>query len=178
MIGDKILKAMNDQIKHELESFYIYLSMSAGFHEHNLNGMAHWMRCQAHEELTHAMKFYNHIIDRGGKVTLYDLKQIHTQRKSPLQMWKTTLEHEKFITGKINNLLKLSRQENDYASEPLLFWFLDEQIEEEKSVDEIFSQLTMLGDSPNGILMLDRKLSSRAFSATPALAPDEDNIVA
>ncbi|HPL98260.1 MAG TPA: ferritin [Smithellaceae bacterium] len=178
MIGEKIQKVMNDQIKHELESFYIYLSMSAGFHEHNLNGMAHWMRCQAHEELVHAMKFYNHIIDRSGKVALFDLKQIQTHRESPLQMWRTTLEHEKFITGKINNILKISRQENDYASEPLLLWFLNEQIEEERSADEIVRQLTMLGDSPNGILMLDRQLASRSFSAGSPLDPNENNLVA
>ena len=178
MIGEKTEKAINDQIKHELESFYVYLSMSAGFHEQNLNGMGHWMRCQAHEELAHAMKFYEHILDRGGSVTLFDLKQIHTGRQSPLQSWKTAYEHEKFITRKIKNILKISREENDYASEPLLLWFLNEQIEEEKSTDEIVRQLTMLGDSPNGILMLDRKLALRAFSSGSPLDPGDNNIVA
>jgi ferritin len=70
MIGEKIRNAMNEQIKHEMESFYIYLSMTAYFHAQNLDGMAHWMRCQAHEEMIHAMKFYDHILDRGGLVTL------------------------------------------------------------------------------------------------------------
>jgi ferritin len=87
MIEKKISDAMNDQIKHELESYYIYLSMVAYFHEQGLDGMAHWMRCQAHEEMIHAMKFFDHIIDRGGTVTLQDLKQIKTTWKKPLEAW-------------------------------------------------------------------------------------------
>ena len=110
MIGDKIQKAMNEQIKNELESYYIYLSMAAYFHSQNLDGMAHWMRCQSHEETTHAMKFFDHIIDRGGEVTLLDLKQIKTTWNSPLEAWQDAYAHEQFITGKINDLRKVARE--------------------------------------------------------------------
>jgi len=119
MIGKKMRDLMNEQIKNELESYYIYLSMVAYFHSRNLDGMAHWMRCQAHEEMIHAMKFYDHIIDRGGTVELLNLKQLKTKWKSPLEAWQDTLEHEKFITAKIHDLVKLSRKENDIASDTL-----------------------------------------------------------
>jgi ferritin len=178
MIGEKTKKAMNEQIKHELESFYIYLSMTAYFHQQNLNGMAHWMRCQAHEEMIHAMKFYDHILDRGARVTLLDLKQIKTNWKTPLEAWKDAYEHEKFITAKINNLVKISRDENDYTSEPLLAWFLNEQIEEEKSTDKVARELALIGDSKDGILMLDRELATRIFTAGSPLDPAAYNVVA
>ncbi|HOW58038.1 MAG TPA: ferritin [Smithellaceae bacterium] len=178
MIGEKTKTAMNEQIKHELESFYIYLSMVAYFHERNLDGMAHWMRCQAHEEMIHAMKFYDHIIDRGATVTLLDLKQLKTKWQTPLEAWQDAYEHEKFVTAKINNLLKISREENDYASEPLLAWFVNEQIEEEKNTDKVVQELTMVGSSREGLLMLDRELGARVFPAGSPLDPLAYNSVA
>jgi ferritin len=178
MIGEKIKAAINEQIKYELESFYIYLSMAAYFHEQNLDGMAHWMRCQAHEEMIHAMKFYDHIIDRGGLVTLLDLKQIKTTWKKPLEAWLDAYEHEKFITGKIHNLTKISREENDYASEPILSWFLNEQIEEEKNTEKVFRELTMVENSKEGVLLLDRELAARIFTAGSPLDPAAYNLVA
>lgn len=176
MIGKKIRDAMNDQIKHELESFYIYLSMVAYFHEQGLDGMAHWMRCQAHEEMIHAMKFFDHIIDRGGTVTLQNLKQIKTTWKKPLEAWQDAYEHEKFVTGKINNLTKISREENDYTSEPLLSWFLNEQIEEEKNTEKVSRELAMVETSKEGILMLDRELAARVFTAGSPLDPAAYNV--
>jgi len=175
MIGEKIRDAMNDQIKHELESFYIYLSMVAYFHEEGLDGMAHWMRCQAHEEMIHAMKFYDHIIDRGGIVTLQDLKQLKIKWKTPLEAWQDAYEHEKFITGKINNLTKISREENDYTSEPILSWFLNEQIEEEKNTEKVARELALVEKSKEGILMLDRELGARVFTAGSPLDPTAYN---
>ncbi len=178
MIAEKIRYTMNEQIKHELESFYLYLSMTAYFHSQNLDGMAHWMRCQAHEEMIHAMKFYDHILDRGGVITLLDLKQIKTTWKKPLDAWQDAYEHEKFITGKIVELTKISREENDYISEPLLSWFLNEQIEEEKSTDKVSRDLVMVENSKEGILMLDRELATRVFTAGSPIDPAAYNIVA
>jgi ferritin len=164
-------EAMNMQIKHELESYYIYLSMVAYFHEQNLDGMAHWMRCQAHEEMIHAMKFFDHIIDRGGNVKLLDLKQIKTTWKSPLEAWKDAYAHEQFITGKINELIKISREENDYNAEPLLHWFANEQIEEEKNTDKAVKELEMIDNSTGGLFMVDRELGARVFPAGSPLDP-------
>jgi ferritin len=177
MIGKKMRDAMNEQIKNELESYYIYLSMTAYFHSLNLDGMAHWMRCQAHEEMIHAMKFFDHIIDRGETVTLLNLKQLKTAWKSPLEAWQDTLEHEKFITAKIHDLVKLSRKENDIASDTLLNWFSKEQIEEEANAEKILKQLDMIGESKQGIYLLDRDLAARIFPAGSPLDPLAYNLV-
>ncbi len=176
MIGKKVHDLMNEQIKNELESYYIYLSMVAYFHSQNLDGMAHWMRCQAHEEMIHAMKFYDHIIDRGGTVELLNLKQLKTKWKSPLEAWQDTLEHEKFITAKIHDLVKLSRKENDIASDTLLNWFSKEQIEEESNAEKVLRQMDMIGDSKQGIYLLDRDLATRIFPVGSPLDPAAYNL--
>jgi ferritin len=171
MIGKKLNDAMNEQIKNELESYYIYLSMAAWLHSKALDGMGHWMRVQAHEEMLHAMKFFNHLIDRGGKVALKDLKQLKVQWKSPLEVFQDAFEHEKFISKKINDLMSITRQEKEYASEPLLAWFTDEQIEEESNASKITEQLEMVGADKSGLLMLDRELAARAYPPGSPLNP-------
>jgi ferritin len=163
MIGERLNKAINDQIKNELESYYIYLSMAAYFHSVSLDGMGHYMRCQAHEEMLHAMKFFNHIIDRGGKVELQDIKQLKTEWSSPSEAFKDAYKHEKFITGKINDLTTIAREEKDYSFEPLLAWFSDEQVEEEANASKIADQIEMVGQDKSGLLMLDRELAQRAY---------------
>jgi ferritin len=171
MIGKKLNDAMNEQIKNELESYYIYLSMAAWLHSKALDGMGHWMRVQAHEEMLHAMKFFNHLIDRGGKVALKDLKQLKVQWKSPLEVFQDALEHEKFISKKINDLMSTARQEKEFASEPLLAWFTNEQIEEESSASKITEQLEMVGADKSGLLMLDRELAARVYPPGSPLNP-------
>lgn len=171
MIGERLNAAINDQVKNELESYYIYLSMAAYFHSNSLDGMGHWMRAQAHEEMIHAMKFVEHLIDRGGKVVFQDLKQLKTEWNSPLEAFQDALEHEKFISGKINDLTTLAREERDYASEPLLAWFTDEQIEEEATAGKITDELEMIGNDKSALLMLDRELGTRAYPAGSPLDP-------
>jgi ferritin len=129
------------------------------------------MRVQAHEEMLHAMKFFNHLIDRGGKVALKDLKQLKVQWKSPLEVFQDALEHEKFISKKINDLMSIARQEKEYASEPLLAWFTDEQIEEESNANKITEQLEMVGADKSGLLMLDRELAARVYPPGSPLNP-------
>ena len=163
MIPDNVRNLMNEQIKNELESAYIYHSMVAYFHSRNLDGMAHWMRCQVHEETIHAMKFFDHIIDRGGNVKLLDLKQLKATWSSPKEAWADAYEHEQFITGKINAIMKAARESNDFSAEPLLNWFINEQIEEEASTSKILEQMKLIGDSKDGLLMLDKELGARIF---------------
>ncbi|MBW2367315.1 MAG: ferritin [Deltaproteobacteria bacterium] len=171
MISERLNQAINDQIKNELESYYIYLSMSAYFHSISLDGMGHWMRCQAHEETIHAMKFFQHLIDRGGKVVLQDLRQLKTEWSSPLEAFNDALEHERFISGKINELTTVAREEKDYASEPTLAWFSEEQIEEEASTGKIADELEMVGENKPGLLMIDRELAQRPFPAGSPFEP-------
>jgi ferritin len=176
MISKKMFDGMNEQIKHELESAYIYLSMVAYFHSQSLDGMAHWLRVQVHEETIHAMKFFDHINDRGESVSLLNLKQLKTAWKSPLEVWQDTLEHEKFITSKIHDLVKLSRKENDISSDTLLNWFSKEQVEEEATSEKILRQMEMVGESRQGIFMLDRELGARAFPAGSPFDPAAYNV--
>ena len=163
MIPDKLAKAINEQIKNEMESAYIYLSMAAYFHSLSLDGMGHWMRCQAHEETIHAMKFMDHLIDRGAQVKLLDLSSLKTNWSSPAEAWKDAYAHEQFVTSKINNLTTIAREVRDYQSEPLLAWFIKEQIEEEATSSKIAGEIEMVGDSKSALLMLDRELGGRAF---------------
>jgi ferritin len=176
MISKTMFNAMNEQIKHELESAYIYLSMAHYFHSQNLDGMAHWMRAQVHEETIHAMKFFDHLTSRGASLTLLDLKQIKTTWKNPLEPWKDAYAHEQFITAKIHALLKIARKENDYTAEPLLAWFVNEQIEEESNTDKVCRQMEMIGDSKQGIFMLDRELGTRIFTAGSPFDPAAYNL--
>ncbi len=171
MIPDRVNEAINEQIKNELESYYIYLSMAAYFHSISLDGMGHWMRTQAHEEMVHAMKFMDHIIDRGGKVNLLDLRQLKTEWSSPLEAWEDAYNHEQFISSKINELTTISREEKDYPSEPMLAWFAAEQIEEEATSGKIADEVAMVGDAKAGLILLDRELGARAFPAGSPLDP-------
>ena len=171
MIGERLNTAINDQIKNELESYYIYLSMAAYFHSNSLDGMGHWMRAQAHEEMIHATKFMEHLIDRNGQVVLQDLKQLKTDWSSPLEAFQNALEHERFISGKINDLTTIAREEKDYASEPLLAWFTDEQIEEEASAGKVVDELGMIGEDKSALLMLDRELGARSYPPGSPLDP-------
>ncbi len=171
MIPERVNAAINEQIKNELESYYIYLSMAAYFHSVSLDGMAHWMRAQAHEEMIHAMKFIDHILDRGGKVILHDLKQLKTEWTSPLEAWEDAYKHEQFISSKINELTAIAREERDYPFEPVLAWFTAEQIEEEATSSKIADEIAMVGDAKAGMLLLDRELGGRAFPAGSPFDP-------
>jgi ferritin len=171
MITPKLHATMNEQIKHEIESAYIYLSMEAYFHRIGLDGMAQWMRVQTQEEMIHAMMFFDHLRNRNAKITLLDVKQLKTEWTSPLEAFKDAYEHEQFITGKINSLMKIALEENDFASLPLLNWFVNEQIEEEANTSKAVQKLELVGECSNGLLTLDREMGTRIF-AYPANVAD------
>jgi ferritin len=164
MISTKMQDVMNEQIKHELESAYIYLSMAAYFHSVGLDGMAQWMRVQTQEEMVHAMKFFDHIRDRDGRVKLLPLAQPKAEWSSPLAAFQDAYEHEKFITSKINALVKIAAEEADYPASVLLQWFTTEQVEEEASTSKVAQTLERIGDSGSGLIMLDRELGTRTFT--------------
>ena len=161
MINEKIQQAMNEQIKHEFESAYLYLAMSAWFTAQGWDGMAQWMRVQAKEEQAHAMKFYGHILEREGRLDLAALAKPKTEWSSPQNAFEEALKHEQFITGKINALMALSQETGDFASRSMLIWFVDEQVEEEASASKIVQTLSRIGSSGSGLVMIDRKLGKR-----------------
>lgn len=154
--------AINAQIKHELDSAYLYLSMSAYFEADNLPGMARWMRLQAQEEVGHAMRFFDYMADRGERVELQALDQPPTQFESPLAIFEQTLAHEQQVTGLIHALFETALKAADYATQVELQWFITEQVEEEKSANQVVDQLRMVGDNRVALLMLDRQLGARA----------------
>ena len=166
MLNQKVQNAINEQIRNELYSAYLYLSMAAYCESVNMPGMAHWMRMQELEERVHALKMFDFVNERGGRVVLQAIDQPPAEFQSPLDVFEKTLAHEQKVTALINDLYALAVQEKDYASQIFLQWFVMEQVEEEDSASQIIETLKMIGDSRQGLLMLDRELGGRAAPQT------------
>jgi ferritin len=160
-LGTAVQEALNEQIKHEFDSAYIYLSMAAYCESANLPGFAHWLSTQAREEVEHAMKFYTFIHDRGGRVQLRALDQPPTDFGSVLGVFEGALAYERKISGLINQLYGLAAREQDYASQAFLQWFVTEQVEEEKITSQVVERLKLAGDSKHALLLVDRELGER-----------------
>jgi ferritin len=161
MINKTMQDAINEQIKHEFYSAYLYLSMAANCEAANLSGFGNWMRVQHQEETAHAMKLFDHVIDRGGRVTLQAIDQPPAEFQSQLEMMQLVVGHERKVTGLIHRLYDLAVKESDPATQVLLQWFITEQVEEEKTAGQIAEQLKMIGDQGVALLMLDRELGTR-----------------
>lgn len=160
-ISEKLAEAINDQINYELYSGYIYLSMAAWFEEQNLDGMAHWMKIQAREEYEHSMKFWDHVVDRGGRVLLKAVEAPKSEWGSPLEAWEDAYEHEQKVTARIFKIGEIAEEEGDKSARPLLQWFYGEQVEEEEQTMKVRDLLNMICDATNALLMLDAKLGQR-----------------
>ncbi|MDP2471794.1 MAG: ferritin [Candidatus Palauibacterales bacterium] len=161
MISKKLQDAINEQIKHELYSAYMYLAMSADCSDRNLVGFASWMRMQAQEEVAHGMRFYDFLVERGGRVQLQAIDQPPLEFGSPLEIMEKSLEHERFVTARINHLYDLAQEEQDRPAQVMLQWFITEQVEEEASIDEIVQRMKMFGADGPALFMLDRDLGAR-----------------
>lgn len=164
----KIQQAINEQIQAEFQSAYDYLAMSARFEGLNLKGFAHWMHVQWEEETIHAMKFYDFLLRRDGTPKLMTLSQPDITFETPLEAFQDALAREQHITQRINNLYELAHEERDYPLQTLLHWFIDEQVEEEETAKEIIETLTLIGNSGEGLFMLNRELSQRQPESTEA----------
>ena len=161
MLSKAVQDAINEQIKNELYSAYLYLSMSAHFEANNLPGFARWMRLQAQEEQGHAVKFFDYMHDRGGMVKLQAIDQPPAEWKSSLALFEQVLEHEQLVTGMIHRLYELAAKENDYATGIMLRWFITEQVEEEKNAAQIIDTLKLIDAHGTAVLMLDKQLGKR-----------------
>ena len=161
MLAKTIQDALNEQIKNELYSAHQYLAMSAYCESMNLPGFAYWMRIQAQEEREHAMKIYDYIQERNGRVVLEAIDQPITEFVSPLEVFEKALEQEQAVTADINNLYALAVREEDYASQFFLQWFVTEQVEEEKNVGDVVETLKMSGEKNEALLLFDRELGKR-----------------
>jgi len=170
MISERMQAAINEQINKELYSEYLYVSMAAYFDSLGLKGFANWMRVQVKEERTHALMMYTYVNEVGGRIILQPIDGPPTDFESPLDVYAKTLEHEKFVTSRINGLVNLALQESDHASNAFLQWFVTEQVEEEASAKEMADQLRIVGDNGHGLLMLDREAGTRVFTPPAAAA--------
>ena len=165
MISQSLTAALNDQLKQELYSSYLYLSMSAFCDDQSLTGFAHWLRLQADEEREHAMKFFDFIQDRDGKAVLQAIPQPPRDFGTPIQLFEQVLAHEQEVTTLIEQLYRKAIAEQDHATQVFLQWFVSEQVEEEKTATELLDTLKMAGDSKVALLMLDRELGARTPGA-------------
>ena len=162
MLSTTLTDAINDQIAFEMNSGYLYLGMSAYCEGRNLPGFAKWLRIQWQEEVGHAMKLYDMVLERGARVTLQSIEKPPVKYSSVLDLFKQVLAHEKKVTATINKLYALATKESDYATQVALQWFITEQVEEEKNVADILAALELIGDSGTSLYMLDRQMGSRA----------------
>ena len=160
-MNERMQEAFNGQINEELFSSYVYLSMAAHFEEQNLEGFASWMRQQAQEEVAHAMRLFDHIIRRGGRVALRAIGEPPADFENPLDAFEKALAHERHITGCINNLYGMALEERDYPAQMELQWFIDEQVEEEENTGRVVDQLKLVGDNQSALLILDREMGQR-----------------
>lgn len=164
MLSANMEKALNDQINAELFSAYLYLAMVAYFQDRNLGGFAHWMTIQNQEETFHAMKFFNYVSERGGRVTLEAIDRPQFEWESPLAAMEAARGHEAYITGRINDLMNLAIEERDHATANFLNWFVSEQVEEEDSVNAVVQKLRLVGTDGGGLFMMDRDMAARTFT--------------
>ena len=156
-----MVKSINDQIKAEYDSAYIYLAMSAYFEDAGLKGMAHWMKKQYAEEVEHAEKFIDYLYQRGARVIIPDIAKPKDSYNNALDVFKTAYEHEQYVTSRIYKLVEQATNEKDYATISFLKWYVDEQMEEEDNTSGIVSQLEFLGDDKRGVYTVDRELAAR-----------------
>ena len=166
MISKKISDRINEQINREMVSAYLYMAMSAKLAEGGYHGAAKWLMTQYHEEMFHAMKFYGYLQDQGAKVELKAIAIPEIRSAVFKDLFGQVLEHEKGVTKGVTEIMTLARSENDYATEALAQWYVNEQIEEEKNASDILQTLDLLGNSAHGIFMLNIELGKRSLSVT------------
>lgn len=170
MLNKRIEEAINEQINAEMWSAYLYLSMAAHCHSIGQPGMAKWFEVQFKEEQDHAKILFNYVVSRNGNVTLKAIDAVPTEWNSILDIFESTLAHEQKVTAMINNLFAITTQENDYATQSMLKWFIDEQVEEEENAQTIIDNIKMIKDNGYGIYMLDKELGSRTYTQPAPLA--------
>lgn len=171
MISEKIETALNGQVNAEFYSTYLYLSMEAYFESVDFPGFAKWMRAQIQEESMHAMKIYDFVNERGGRIALKSIAEPPSEWASPLAAFEDAYKHEQLVTSLVNDLTTLAIEEKDHATSNFLQWFVNEQVEEEASVSGVVQKLKMVKDAPGGYFFVDNELGQRVF--TPPVTESE-----
>jgi len=164
MLKESVEKALNAQINAEIHSAYLYLSMSAWFQAQGLSGFANWMKIQYKEELTHAMKFFDYVHERNGRVLLEPIAEVDQKFDGIIDAFEKTLAHEQKVTGLINNLVDVAVAASDHATQSFMQWFVNEQVEEEATVNGILDDLRLINGQGNGLFLLNREMATRTFT--------------
>lgn len=160
-IKQSVVSAINEQINKEFYSYYLYLAMAAHFESSNMRGFGHWLRIQAKEEAEHAMKLFDYLISRGGKVILLQIAAPTSNWKSHRDVFEDAYKHEQKVTGLITKLLELAKSEKDHPTEIFLQWFVTEQVEEEASAHEVLRKVQLAGSESSALFVLDSELGKR-----------------
>jgi ferritin len=163
-MNEKMIDALNSQLNAELYSSYLYLSMGTYFESMDMSGFSNWMRVQAQEELSHAMKIHDFVIQRGDRVILTRIDSPPTEWESAVDAFEHVYAHEQKVTGLINQLVNLALSLGDHATNNFLQWFVAEQVEEEESSSGVLKKVKMANDSLSALLMLDNELAQRIFT--------------
>jgi ferritin len=161
MLSESMQQSLNKQMNFEFSAAHAYLAVRAYFEALNLEGFAHWFDVQSEEEREHALKFFEYINDRGGKAILTALPEPRGEFGSPLEAVEYALHHEQKVTAAIHAIYTEAAAEQDYATQSMLKWFIDEQVEEEKNAETLIQRLKLVGDNGTGLLILDRELAGR-----------------
>lgn len=162
-MNEKMVKAFNEQINKEFYSEFLYLAMKGYFAELNLQGFVNWFDVQVQEERAHAYGMFDYVIERGASIELLAIDKPEVKGKTPLEIFEQVLEHEKFVTSRINYLMDVAEEVKDRAALSFLDWYLKEQVEEEASVGGVLATLKLIGDDKNALLLLDKDLATRTF---------------
>lgn len=168
MLSQPILDKINEQINNELYSSYSYLAMSAYCSHEQFNGCAQWLRMQSQEENSHAMRIYDFLVARGGRVHLEEIKRPQSEFESLVHVFEQVLAQEQKVTAQIDSLYELAFQEKAFAALVELEWFIQEQVEEEKTARDILHKFKLVKDDPSSLLDLDRDLGSRTAAEDAA----------
>jgi ferritin len=167
MMSKKMADAINEQINKEFYSAFLYLSMATKLEDMTLPGFANWMRVQYEEEVFHAMKLLNHLVERGERVNLKEIEAPPVEWKSPLEIFSEAYDHEVKVTEMINNLVRIAMDDNDFATNQFLLWYVEEQVEEEDNTSTIRDKIKLVDEMPGGLYMLDKELATRTFTPPP-----------
>lgn len=163
-MNEEIITHLNEQVAAEMYSSYLYLGLACEFEHLGLSGFAHWMRLQSSEEHCHAMKIIGHMLSRNIQVNLKDIAATKIEWECPCDAMRSALEHEKLITNRIHEIMKLARQHSDFATETIMTWFVMEQVEEEDTINKIIKNLERVGEDQNGLIFIDKTLAKREHS--------------
>ncbi|MFQ5632752.1 MAG: ferritin [bacterium] len=161
MLSKKMQDALNEQVKEEFFSSFLYLSMSAYCDAQNLPGFAHWLRLQSQEEYAHAIKIFDYIQNREGQVILKAIEQPANEFGSLVEIFEQTLAHEKLVSKLIHEIYAMAIEGKDYPTQVMLQWFINEQVEEEKTASDILAQVKMIGNNTSALIVLDQQLAGR-----------------